>query len=98
MSVTDFMMTSYIQTEFSKSFLFVLQANNFSTPNKLDLGVGSWSNKWREMIILLPSSTPPPGVGGSRSDFWQNDKGHKFNKSAVLISNYVEILCDVIGS
>jgi hypothetical protein len=31
-------------------------------------------------------------VGGSRSGFWQNEKPHKFHKSAVLISNYVGFL------
>ncbi len=35
-------------------------------------------------------------LGGSRSG-WQNEKQHKFNKSAVLISNYVQILCDVFS-
>ncbi len=44
---------------------------------------------------------PPPGhqhlcvmdfimTRGSRSGFWQNEKPHKFNKSVVLISNYVD--------
>jgi hypothetical protein len=31
-------------------------------------------------------------VGGSRSGFWQNEKPHKFHKSAVLISKYVGFL------